>query len=148
MASLIQLDELSTTQTERCTDCDSDKKIESKQDSQVQRQRSMKRCIESLSHAVQCKQTNCINRSCFRYKRVIQHTKHCKGKNSQCNVCKQMIFLCWYHAKHCMKGNCQVPFCTSLKIKIQKQREMHSQKDKSSMEAMIPLESDEDDDMK
>ncbi|CAF1467759.1 unnamed protein product, partial [Didymodactylos carnosus] len=90
--------------------------------SQLQRQQSMQHCIEALLHAVKCRKINCINRSCFRYKRVVQHTKECKGRNSQCNVCKHVVFLSWYHAKSCMDQYCQVPFCTNLKTKIQKQR--------------------------
>ena len=105
--------------------------------SQLQRQQSMQRCIEALLHAVNCRNANCVNRSCFRYKRVIQHTKECKGKNSQCNVCKQVIFLCWYHAKTCMEQNCQVPFCTNLKTKIQKQRATSLQTDRRRMQAMM-----------
>jgi len=97
----------------------------------------MQRCIEALLHAVNCRNANCVNRSCFRYKRVIQHTKECKGKNSQCNVCKQVIFLCWYHAKSCNDQNCQVPFCTNLKTKIQKQRATSLQTDRRRMQAMM-----------
>ncbi|UJR27186.1 hypothetical protein I4U23_008482 [Adineta vaga] len=104
---------------------------------QLQRQQSMQRCIEALLHAVNCRNANCVNRSCFRYKRVIQHTKECKGKNSQCNVCKQVIFLCWYHAKSCNEQNCQVPFCTNLKTKIQKQRATSLQTDRRRMQAMM-----------
>ena len=104
---------------------------------QLQRQQSMQRCIEALLHAVNCRNANCMNRSCFRYKRVIQHTKECKGKNSQCNVCKQVIFLCWYHAKSCNEQNCQVPFCTNLKSKIQKQRATSLQTDRRRMQAMM-----------
>jgi E1A/CREB-binding protein len=105
--------------------------------SQLQRQQSMQRCIEALLHAVNCRNANCVNRSCFRYKRVIQHTKECKGKNNQCNVCKQVIFLCWYHAKSCNEQNCQVPFCTNLKTKIQKQRATSLQTDRRRMQAMM-----------
>ena len=99
--------------------CINDQSITS---SQSQRQQSMQRCIETLLHAVNCRNTACVNRACSRYKRVIKHTNECKGKNSQCNVCKQVIFLCWYHAKDCMNQYCQVPFCMNLKTKIQQQR--------------------------
>jgi len=116
---------------------DSDPNGKSMASSQLQRQQSMQRCIEALLHAVNCRNANCVNRSCFRYKRVIQHTKECKGKNSQCNVCKQVIFLCWYHAKSCMEQNCQVPFCTNLKTKIQKQRATSLQTDRRRMQAMM-----------
>jgi hypothetical protein len=35
-------------------------------------------------------------------KRVVQHTKICMRKtNGGCPICKQLIALCCYHAKHC-----------------------------------------------
>jgi E1A/CREB-binding protein len=104
---------------------------------QLQRQQSMQHCIEALLHAVNCRKTACVNRSCVRYKCVIQHTKECKGKNDQCNVCKQVIFLCWYHAKSCNDQNCQVPFCTNIKTKIQKQRATKLRTDRRRMQGMM-----------
>ncbi|CAF1085033.1 unnamed protein product, partial [Rotaria sordida] len=68
---------------------------------------------------------------------VIQHTKDCKEKNRQCNICKQVIFLYWYHAKICMNQNCQVPYCTSLKFFIEKQWTTSLQADRLLMEAMM-----------
>jgi E1A/CREB-binding protein len=105
--------------------------------SQLQRQQSLQRCIEALFHATQCQNAACINRSCFRYKRVIQHAKECKGKTNQCNVCKHVIFLCWYHAKSCNDQNCQVPFCKNLKTKIKKQRATNLQNDRRRMQGMM-----------
>ncbi|CAF4697851.1 unnamed protein product [Rotaria sp. Silwood1] len=99
--------------------------------SQSQRQRSMQHCIEALSHSGNCRNSTCDKCNCFRYKRIIQHTKECIGPNNQCNVCKQFIFVCWYHAKICMDQHCQVPFCINLKSKIQKQRATSLQIDSS-----------------
>jgi len=86
---------------------------------QLKRQQSLQRCIETFLHAFYCSTVNCINRSCFRYKRIIQHTKDCQEKNHQCNICKQVSFIWSYHAKSCMDQNCQVPFCKKEKSKIQ-----------------------------
>ncbi|CAF5090862.1 unnamed protein product, partial [Rotaria sp. Silwood1] len=99
--------------------------------SQSQRQRSVQHCIEALSHSGNCRNSTCDKCNCFRYKRIIQHTKECIGPNNQCNVCKQFIFVCWYHAKICMDQHCQVPFCINLKSKIQKQRATSLQIDSS-----------------
>lgn len=69
---------------------------------QEARKESIKRCIQSLIHACQCRDANCRNASCHRMKRVVQHTKACKMKvNGHCPICKQLIALCFYHAKHC-----------------------------------------------
>ncbi|CAF1038610.1 unnamed protein product, partial [Didymodactylos carnosus] len=103
---------------------------------QLQRHQTMQRCIEAILHAVNCRNANCINRSCLRYKRIIQHTKDCKIKSAPCTACKHIIFVCWYHAKSCNEQNCQVPFCTNLKAKIQKQRATNHQMDRRRMYAM------------
>jgi E1A/CREB-binding protein len=108
--------------------------------SQLQRQQRMQHCIEKLLHSVNCRNAQCVNISCFRYKRVVQHTKECQGKNPQCNVCKQVIYLCWYHAKNCMDRNCQVPFCMNLKTKIQKHTPTSLQIDRRDMQDMIKQE--------
>ena len=53
-------------------------------------------------HACQCRDANCRLPSCQKMKRVVQHTKICKRKtNGGCPICKQLIALCCYHAKHC-----------------------------------------------
>lgn len=69
---------------------------------QEARKLSIQRCIQSLVHACQCRDANCRLPSCQKMKRVVQHTKMCKRKtNGGCPICKQLIALCCYHAKHC-----------------------------------------------
>lgn len=69
---------------------------------QEARKLSIQRCIHSLVHACQCRDANCRLPSCQKMKRVTQHTKACKRKtNGGCPICKQLIALCCYHAKHC-----------------------------------------------
>ncbi|OTF78373.1 hypothetical protein BLA29_000387 [Euroglyphus maynei] len=90
------------------------------------RRQSIQRCIESLSHACQCRDANCRRPTCLKMKRVVQHAKSCKRKNvaNHCQICKQLIALCCYHAKHCQEpGNkCLVPYCQNFKQKIQQQQ--------------------------
>ncbi|KTF76394.1 hypothetical protein cypCar_00048789, partial [Cyprinus carpio] len=72
---------------------------------QESRRLSIQRCIQSLVHACQCRNANCSLPSCQKMKRVVQHTKGCKRKtNGGCPVCKQLIALCCYHAKHCQEN--------------------------------------------
>lgn len=69
---------------------------------QESRRLSIQRCIQSLVHACQCRDANCRLPSCQKMKRVVQHAKSCKRKtNGGCPICKQLIALCCYHAKHC-----------------------------------------------
>ena len=65
-------------------------------------------------------------------KRVVQHAKSCKRKSNQqggaqpqapgCPICKQLIALCCYHAKHCTEGKCPVPYCINIKHKLKQQQ--------------------------
>uniref|UniRef100_A0A673NFC0 histone acetyltransferase n=1 Tax=Sinocyclocheilus rhinocerous TaxID=307959 RepID=A0A673NFC0_9TELE len=90
---------------------------------QESRRLSIQRCIQSLVHACQCRNANCSLPSCQKMKRVVQHTKGCKRKtNGGCPVCKQLIALCCYHAKHCQENKCPVPFCLNIKHKLRQQQ--------------------------
>ncbi|XP_029953580.1 uncharacterized protein LOC115392990 [Salarias fasciatus] len=87
------------------------------------RRLSIQRCIQSLVHACQCRNASCSLPSCQKMKRVVQHTKGCKRKtNGGCPVCKQLIALCCYHAKHCEENRCRVPFCLNVKQKLRQQQ--------------------------
>ncbi|KAM9392722.1 LOW QUALITY PROTEIN: CREB binding protein b [Pholidichthys leucotaenia] len=93
---------------------------------QESRRLSIQRCIQSLVHACQCRNANCSLPSCQKMKRVVQHTKGCKRKtNGGCPVCKQLIALCCYHAKHCQENKCPVPFCINIKQKLRQQQLQH-----------------------
>ena len=83
------------------------------------RRLSIQRCIQSLVHACQCRDANCRLASCQKMKRVMAHTRSCRRKtNGGCPVCKQLIALCCYHAKHCLETKCPVPFCVTIKQKL------------------------------
>lgn len=87
------------------------------------RKLSIQRCIQSLVHACQCRDANCRLTSCQKMKRVVQHTKVCKRKtNGGCPICKQLIALCFYHAKHCPETKCPVPFCSNIKHRLKQQQ--------------------------
>nr|3T92_A Chain A, HISTONE ACETYLTRANSFERASE P300 TAZ2-CCAAT/ENHANCER-BINDING PROTEIN EPSILON [Homo sapiens] len=87
------------------------------------RRLSIQRAIQSLVHAAQCRNANCSLPSCQKMKRVVQHTKGCKRKtNGGCPICKQLIALAAYHAKHCQENKCPVPFCLNIKQKLRQQQ--------------------------
>ncbi|KAG8137068.1 hypothetical protein E2320_005611 [Naja naja] len=93
------------------------------QSSKYARLLSIQRCIQSLIHACRCHNPNCSVPSCQKMNRVVQHTKRCKHKtNGRCPVCKQVIALCFYHAKHCQEIRCIVPFCLNIKRKLRQQQ--------------------------
>ncbi|NP_001191640.1 CREB-binding protein [Aplysia californica] len=90
---------------------------------QESRRKSIQRCISSLVHACQCRNANCRMNACHKMKRVVGHTMSCRRKtNNGCPICKQLIALCCYHAKHCVENKCQVPFCAQLKQKLKQKQ--------------------------
>lgn len=92
-------------------------------DASNSRNESVKRCIQSLVHACQCRDANCRRPTCHKMKKVVQHTKLCKKRQqTNCPVCKQLIALCCYHAKHCNLTMCPVPFCSNIRQKLQEQK--------------------------
>ncbi|XP_062840923.1 CREB binding protein b isoform X2 [Trichomycterus rosablanca] len=104
-------------------DDSSNQSSEASKSPQESRRLSIQRCIQSLVHACQCRNANCSLPSCQKMKRVVQHTKGCKRKtNGGCPVCKQLIALCCYHAKHCPENKCPVPFCLNIKHKLRQQQ--------------------------
>lgn len=94
------------------------------------RRLSIQRCIQSLVHACQCRDANCRLPSCHKMKCVVKHAKSCKRKTPQtnqnasanCPICKQLIALCCYHAKHCTEAKCTVPYCVNIKVKLKQQQ--------------------------
>ena len=91
------------------------------------RRLTIQRCIQSLVHACQCRDANCRSQSCQRMKRVVSHAKSCKKKQTSnqtqtCSICRQLIALCCYHAKHCTEQKCLVPYCNNFKNKLEQQK--------------------------
>ncbi|XP_061706483.1 histone lysine acetyltransferase CREBBP-like isoform X2 [Cydia pomonella] len=87
---------------------------------QEARRLSVQSCINKIAHASLCRIKHCQTPSCVKMKRVFEHTKLCKRKTrDDCPICKQLIALYCYHAKHCVEGpECVVPYCLSIKKKL------------------------------
>lgn len=90
--------------------------------------------LKTFMHAVHCRNANCTFAKCIQFKRVVQHSKQCvKYKTNQCDYCRQLIALCIYHAKSCKDDSCQVPFCSSIKLKLKQQKALNSQAERRRM---------------
>lgn len=95
----------------------------SSQNSQEARRVSLQTYIQSLVHACHCRDANCHRTICQKMKRLVQHVRNCKRRqnNNSCPVCKQLLTLCWNHAKTCKETKCPVPFCPNMKQKLEQQ---------------------------
>ena len=101
------------------------------------RQQTMQRMVEAIRHAAQCRNANCIFKNCAPCKRLIQHAKECnKASRNQCPLCNKLLSPLWYHAKMCTDQNCPLPYCSSFKSKIQRQRAATMQADRRRVKAM------------
>lgn len=88
-----------------------------------EQKKCIERCIVSLTHACRCQDKQCCQSSCLKIKRIVEHAKICTRKHTgDCQVCKKLITLCYYHAKYCNETNCLVPLCSKIK-QTQKQLE-------------------------
>ncbi|KAK7485942.1 hypothetical protein BaRGS_00022808 [Batillaria attramentaria] len=86
------------------------------------------RATQTLVHACQCKDRDCSLEGCQQMRNNLTHSKSCARKSTgDCPVCKHLIALCCYHAKHChLKATeCRVPLCGQLKQKLEQQRKLH-----------------------
>ena len=76
---------------------------------------SVQQCILSL----RCRDATCLLPTCQKMKRVVLHSKQCKRKtNGGCPIAKQLLTLCFYHAKLCQEVKCPMPFCRSTKQRL------------------------------
>ncbi len=76
---------------------------------QQQRQLHMQRMLDAIRHAIQCRNANCIIKSCVPCQRLIQHSKDCtKASRNQCPLCSKILTPIWTHAKTCTDQNCPV----------------------------------------
>jgi hypothetical protein len=86
-------------------------------------EKTVEKYLTSYIHALSCVDTKCTHEKCLQFKRAIQHSKTCL-KYQQCKFCYQLIALSCYHSKQCNDKNCSVPFCISIKIKLNSILEM------------------------
>lgn len=89
----------------------------------VKNKASFEPCIRALVHACQCKDANCRIITCMQMKRVLGHARHCpKRTNGTCQLCRQLLSICCFHAKSCVDDLCQVPLCPQLKDRFKQQQ--------------------------
>ena len=95
------------------------------------REEAINRCLTSLIHALNCREgANCTAAGCLKMKRVVEHTRTCQRKSSNirgCQICSQLMSLCFYHSKLCRQTVCHVPFCRIMKRKLQAVNEHQAQ---------------------
>lgn len=88
------------------------------------REETRLRLVKALVHASKCLDEDCEFESCAKMKRAIEHPNGCSRRPMEgCPLCKQLIGLCLFHAKHCKEVNCEATFCSVVKRRSAEWRE-------------------------
>jgi hypothetical protein len=93
--------------------------------------------VLALEHCALCRDSQCSFFKCDRFKRLISHALTCDKykRERSCEFCRQLLSLCIYHAKRCTSRQCQVPFCSSIKVKLENLRAFNQQQQQTTTQA-------------
>ncbi|XP_049389853.1 histone acetyltransferase HAC1-like isoform X2 [Solanum stenotomum] len=97
----------------------------------------LKKMLELLVHASQCRFPHCPYVNCRKVKGLFRHGIQCKIRVSGgCVLCKKMWYLLQLHARACKVSECHVPRCRDLKEHL---RRMQQQADSRRRAAVMEM---------
>ncbi|XP_055802488.1 histone acetyltransferase HAC1-like isoform X2 [Solanum dulcamara] len=97
----------------------------------------LKKMLELLVHASQCRFPHCPYPNCRKVKGLFRHGIQCKIRVSGgCVLCKKMWYLLQLHARACKVSECHVPRCRDLKEHL---RRMQQQADSRRRAAVMEM---------
>ncbi|KAG5410315.1 hypothetical protein IGI04_006634 [Brassica rapa subsp. trilocularis] len=98
----------------------------------------LRKMLELLVHASQCRSANCQYPNCRKVKGLFRHGIQCKVRASGgCVLCKKMWYLLQLHARACKESQCHVPRCSDLKEHLRRlQQQSDSRRRAAVMEMM------------
>ncbi|CAM8948547.1 unnamed protein product [Rhodiola kirilowii] len=108
------------------------------QEAREQRVVQLRKMLDLLVHASQCRSLLCQYPNCCKVKGLFRHGMTCKTRASGgCGVCKKMWYLLRIHARECKESECHVPRCRDLKIHMKRlQQQSDSRRRAAVMEMM------------
>ncbi|CAM8955926.1 unnamed protein product [Rhodiola kirilowii] len=108
------------------------------QEARQQRVLQLRKMLDLLVHASQCRSAICQYPNCRKVKGLFRHGITCKTRASGgCGVCKKMWYLLQLHARACKESECHVPRCRDLKIHMRRlQQQADSRRRAAVMEMM------------
>ncbi|GJV56945.1 histone acetyltransferase HAC1-like protein isoform X1 [Tanacetum coccineum] len=103
-----------------------------------QRVVQLRKMLDLLVHASQCRSPNCQYPNCRKVKGLFRHGIQCKVRASGgCVLCKKMWYLLQLHARACKESQCHVPRCRDLKEHLRRlQQQSDSRRRAAVMEMM------------
>eukprot|EP01018_Ginkgo_biloba_P020002 Gb_02923 [translate_table: standard] len=108
------------------------------QEARQQRVLQLRKMLDLLVHASQCRSSQCLYPNCRRVKGLFRHGMQCGVRASGgCPLCKKMWYLLQLHARACKESECRVPRCKDLKEHLRRlQHQMESRRRAAVMEMM------------
>ncbi|XP_075482425.1 histone acetyltransferase HAC1-like isoform X1 [Primulina tabacum] len=98
----------------------------------------LRKMLELLVHASQCRSPNCQYPNCRKVKGLFRHGMLCKTRASGgCVLCKKMWYLLQLHSRACKESECNVPRCRDLREHMRRlQQQSDSRRRAAVMEMM------------
>ncbi|PKA50658.1 Histone acetyltransferase HAC12 [Apostasia shenzhenica] len=108
------------------------------QEARQKRVKQLRKMLDLLVHASQCRSSNCQYPFCRKVKGLFRHGIHCKTRASGgCLLCKKMWYILQRHACTCKDSDCHVPRCRDLKEHFRRlQQQADSRRRAAVMEMM------------
>ncbi|KAL0915667.1 hypothetical protein M5K25_016101 [Dendrobium thyrsiflorum] len=108
------------------------------QEARQKRVLQLRKMLDLLVHASQCRFPHCQYPNCRRVKGLFRHGIQCKTRASGgCLLCKRMWYLLQLHARACKESECNVPRCKDLKEHLKRlQQQSESRRRAAVMEMM------------
>ncbi|XP_020581163.1 LOW QUALITY PROTEIN: histone acetyltransferase HAC1-like [Phalaenopsis equestris] len=108
------------------------------QEARQKRVLQLRKMLDLLVHASQCRFPHCQYPNCRRVKGLFRHGINCKIRASGgCVLCKKMWYVLQLHARACKESECHVPRCKDLKEHLKRlQQQSESRRRAAVMEMM------------
>ncbi|XP_047328554.1 histone acetyltransferase HAC1-like [Impatiens glandulifera] len=98
----------------------------------------LKKMLELLVHASQCRSTHCQYPNCRKVKGLFRHGIQCKIRaGGGCLLCKRMWYLLQLHARACKVSECHVPRCRDLKTHIKRSQQQSDSRRRAAVMEMM-----------
>ncbi|XP_047311106.1 histone acetyltransferase HAC1-like [Impatiens glandulifera] len=102
------------------------------------RQLQLRKMLELLVHASQCRSTQCQYPNCRQVKGLFRHGIQCKVRaGGGCVLCKRMWHLLQLHARACKDSECLVPRCRDLKSYLKRSQHQSDSRRRAAVVEMM-----------
>ncbi|KAL8474236.1 hypothetical protein ACS0TY_030894 [Phlomoides rotata] len=98
----------------------------------------LKKMLELLVHASQCRSQHCQYPNCRKVKGLFRHGMLCKIRASGgCPLCKKMWYLLQLHSRACKESVCTVPRCRDLKEHMRRLQQQSDSRRRAAVNEMM-----------